>query len=182
MIRYRYYLISIFYFHPVSDYTKIESLLKKKLKNKRIKNENGRHTEWIILELPKIILCINEIINQYECNDGILNKYDFNNYDSDESSESDEHIDPICLFINKCLTKTTDYDDKIQNSDLYNEYKVFVHSYRQKHAGTIEFKKILSKNEINSFHTRTGKVYNYLIFKNRPSEQNKNAEIEIIDV
>jgi len=134
LTRYETYLIhiKIYYFRSVSDYNKIENLIKSKLKRQRIKKANGNYTEWINLELPKLISCIDEIIDQYEynstknkssinnSNNNKNNKYDENTEDEsteDESTESDdEYINSIDLSTNKYLIENINHYNNIQNN------------------------------------------------------------------
>ena len=87
--------------------------------------------------------------------------------------------DPVSSFIKDCLNKTTNYSDIIQSSDLYNEFKIYSND---KFVHITKFKTILEKNDLKSIRGRTGVVYHNLVFKNRPSQQNKNLEIDFIDV
>ena len=62
--RYKTSLIDpyICYFHESDDYSEIEKLLLGKMEDFRIKNEDGRKTEWIKLELSKIIQALIECV------------------------------------------------------------------------------------------------------------------------
>ena len=70
--RYRTYLINpeIYYYRLTTNSEKIDSKIKKELKEYRLKDEDGRYTEWFQLQLNKIRKCIDGIIeendNKYE--------------------------------------------------------------------------------------------------------------------
>ncbi len=65
--RYITYLTNptIYYFEQVSNPKKIEAIIKRKLKSYRITNKNGNMSEWVRLDLEKLIRKINEIIENY---------------------------------------------------------------------------------------------------------------------
>lgn len=65
--RYRTYFVNpvIYYFHPVENYEIIEKKILKKLTEHRIKNNNDNDSEWICLELNKILQITTTIILEY---------------------------------------------------------------------------------------------------------------------
>ena len=66
--RYQNALINpkIYFFVGVNDYTLIETLIKQKLYDHRIDYPNGKKSEWVKLELEKIITCINRILKKHD--------------------------------------------------------------------------------------------------------------------
>jgi P4 family phage/plasmid primase-like protien len=88
--------------------------------------------------------------------------------------------DPVNSFIKDCLSKTANYSDTIQSSDLYNEFKIYS---SDKFVHITKFKTVLEKNDMKSIHGRTGTVYHNLTFKYRPSQnqQNKILDVDVVD-
>lgn len=84
--------------------------------------------------------------------------------------------DPVNSFVKDCLTRTNNPTDRIQSSDLYNEFKFYSND---KFIHISKFKTILEKNGLKSVRGRSGSVYHNLIFKSRPSQNNKNNDIDI---
>ena len=146
--RYQTSLINpiLFYFKPVDDGTKIENILKAKLKNYRIKNNDGKYTEWILMELKNIITTIEDIVsedadNSEENADNSEENADNSEEDVDNSEEDDDNIkenydianndqnhihnDPIGSFMSEYVETTGIYNNRIFGNELFIAFNYF---------------------------------------------------------
>ena len=125
--RYKTYLVNpiIFYYHPVINYSIIENKIKKKLKNYRIKDNNGKVTEWFTLELSHIILFINEIVSSlptknYEPDDEPNDDKENDGPGNEPNSEDNEKNDIYKQYLDLRTEKASTH---IHTSKLYADFK-----------------------------------------------------------
>lgn len=126
LLRYQTSLINpiLFYFKPVDDGTKIENILKAKLKNYRIKTNDGKYTEWFLLELINIIITIENIFN-----DNFVNKDDteFSQVNTKPFEKNWKNVrfenDPVASFFENNYEKTEKETDAIEKFELLEHFK-----------------------------------------------------------
>ena len=121
--RYQTYFITpiIFFYRPVSNAIKIESIIKSKLKKYRIKRSNGSRTEWVIFDLSKLSACINKIIDDFENNENIYNNIEDIDNDSEDIGNDNDDIN----------NDSEDIDD-----DNINENNHMIHFINKKYTIT----------------------------------------------
>ena len=144
-----------------------EKKIDRSLKDRILINDQYKYAFFAILLKYYFILSDNENMN---LNIPASFQIEIDNYLNEN--------DPVASFIKDCLGKSNNSNDSIQSSDLYNEFKIYSND---KYVPITKFKTILEKNDLKSIRGKSGSVYHNLIFKNRPSLQNKKLEVEFID-
>ena len=182
--RYKPYLVDpiIFYYRPVINCNIIKNKIKEKLKYYRIKDDNGKLTEWVILGLPHIVLFINEAINSLQPQ----------NYEPDDEPnlEYDEPDDGPNLEYDEPNSENDEPNSEDNENDIYKQYLDLRTEKASTHIHTItlyaDFKDWFIKNNQNSIipsnRVFVANLRNYIIIENvkingKPSTGTKYLKI-----
>ena len=142
--RYRTYLIEpiIYFFKPVNNYILVENIVKDILNDFRIINNNGKKTEWVKLNLLKIIKIIETVIEIFDDMDKKIDINDFLKaitsckFKCDISSQQTKNIHHFNNHINQKKLKLTyieptgycgvyKYDSKVDDYIKTKNYRYY---------------------------------------------------------